>query len=1049
MLGRRKRALALAACALVAIAVALVVGRGGGSAPVSAGINTSKTAADPDAAGGSQTRYGDPVTAAEAYEAASRTYPANVIPPAVADRAESTFHKIDTQTRDFERHGGFGHDNWQPYGPLTDAFEPGVLAFAGAPGTTASRITAMLISPTCGRDGCRMWVGAAGGGVWRTNNALARNPNWRYVSDELEQNSVGALTLDPTDPSGDTIYLATGEGNRCTSGCESGVGLYKSTDAGNHWRKLPDACVGPTCVTPGRDAFLGRGINRVVVDPTNARHIFVGSTQGVRGLSHVIGNGGQVRLEPGANPVGLYESTDGGNTFTMTWNGNDPSSLGITDVELDPQNPTTVYASAYDQGLWRRSPANDGASAFLQVFAPQFPTGDGRDRTTIAITVKNGKTRVYLGDGARNAAGRLGPTAANFWRVDDANQPAAALLASQTTGSATPDPATHQYPAFYSGWQKLTSSDPSNPYFPTIDYCTAQCWYDNELYSPAGMPDTIYVLGSYGYGELPCNTKGVGCGIGRSNGRAVLYSDTAGDPDAAHADRTFNDMTYDDQENGGDWCALGFAGLSDCTHAHDAIHPDEHTIVINPSNPSQFFEGSDGGVARTDGSYSDQSDECSENRGAGETPLNAASLAACKRLLSRVPSTVEHINKNLSETLQFENVAINPALSCEVMGGTQDNGTWTNYGGCPRGTWPQTIYGDGGNSGYDATQPTWRWNEFTSAFTDSNFRNGDPTKWVIASAPLVNSGEAVAFYWPQAGDPNPVPGTHPIYSGLQHVWRTWAFGAGTPDRVPQDTTPNIAFYEANCQEFTVTGDTAGCGDYQPLGGPQGTDQPGDLTGAVYGSDRTGGSLSWIARDRADHGTIWAATSAGRVFVTHNGDVVDPKAVLWHRIDNPSSPTRFPSGIYPDPRDPTHAWIAYSGYNAATPDTPGHVFDVREGGTAAGSGVFVNLNVERGTSAFPTPTNSGDLPVVDIVRDDAQHALYVATDFGVLRGEHDGRGRWTVSLNVPRMEITHLAISPSSRAPTCTASRHCQRILYAATHSQGIWKLRLRGGKHEH
>lgn len=1049
MLSRRKRMIALAACMLLALAIALLLGRGGGSTPVSASLSPSKTAMDPDAAGGSQTRYGDPVTAAEAYDAASRTYPANVIPPSVTERAAATFQKIDTQTRDFERAGGGGHDNWQLYGPRTDAFQPGVLAFSGANNTTASRITALLISPRCGDGGCRAWAGTAGGGVWRTENALASNPEWKYVSDDLAQNSVGALTLDPTDPTGDTIYLGTGEGNRCTSGCESGVGLYKSTDAGNHWQALADACVGPTCVTPGKDAFLGRGINRVVIDPTNPSHIFVGSARGVRGLSHVIGNGGQVRLEPGANPVGLYESTDGGQTFTMAWNGNDPSSFGVTDVELDPQNPATVYASAYDQGLWRRSPANDGSTAFMQVFKPQFPTGDGRDRTTIAITVKNGKTRIYLGDGARNGGGRLGATAANFWRVDDANQPAATLLASQTTGSTTPDPATHQYPAFYAGWQKLTSSNPTNPYFPTIDYCTAQCWYDNELYTPAGMPDTIYVLGSYTYGEVPCNTKGVGCGNGRSNGRAVIYSDTAGDPSAADGDRTFTDMTVDDQERPGDWCALGYAGLSDCTHAHDSIHPDQHSFAINPSNPTQFLEGSDGGVVRTSGTFTDQSDECNENRSLGEQPLTPGNLVACKRLLSRVPTLIDHVNKNLSTTLQFENVAINPALSCQVMGGTQDNGTWTNVPGCPRNTFDQTIYGDGGNAGYDATEPTWRFNEFTSGFSDSNFRDGDPQKWVITSAPLVNSGEAVAFYWPQTGDPNPAPGTHPIYSGLQHVWRTWAFGAGTPGAVPQDTTPNIAFYEAHCPEFTTGGDDPACGDYQPLGGPQGANTPGDLTGTVYGTDRTGGSMSWVARDRADHGTIWAATSAGRVFVTHNGDATDPATVTWHRIDNATSPTRFPSGIYPDPADPGHAWIAYSGYNATTPSTPGHVFDVREGGALPGSGVFTNLNVERGTAAFPTPTGTGDLPVVDIVRDDAQHDLYVATDFGVLRGEHDGRGRWTVSLNVPRMEITHLAIQPSARDATCTATHHCRRILYAATHSQGIWQLHLRGGEHEH
>ena len=154
------------------------------------------------------------------------------------------------------------------------------------------------------------------------------------------------------------------------------------------------------------------------------------------------------------------------------------------------------------------------------------------------------------------------------------------------------------------------------------------------------------------------------------------------------------------------------------------------------------------------------------------------------------------------------------------MGGTQDNGTWSNNSGCDRNTFNQVIYGDGGNAGYDATNATWRSNEFTGRFGDSNFRNGDPEKWVITSAPLVNSGEAFSFYWPQIGDPNPVPGTHPIFSGGKHVWRTWAFGAGHTS-VPQQTTPDIAYYEANCPEFTTFGGDANCGDYQPLGGAAG------------------------------------------------------------------------------------------------------------------------------------------------------------------------------------------------------------------------------------
>ena len=90
-------------------------------------------------------------------------------------------------------------------------------------------------------------------------------------------------------------------------------------------------------------------------------------------------------------------------------------------------------------------------------------------------------------------------------------------------------------------------------------------------------------------------------------------------------------------------------------------------------------------------------------------------------------------------------------------------------------------------------------------------------------------------------------------------------------------------------------------------------------------------------------------------MTHNADATDPATVVWHRIDNATSPTRFPSSIYPDPANPGHAWVGYSGYNAATPTTPGHVFDVQEGGTAPGSGVFRNLNVESCTRSHPDST----------------------------------------------------------------------------------------------
>src|SRR5207249_597469 len=550
-------------------------------------------------------------------------------------------------------------------------------------------------------------------------------------------------------------------------------------------------------------------------------------------------------------------------------NGNNPNSFGVTDVGLDPLDPTTVYASAFDQGVWRRSPSLDGTSsptAFKQVFAPQFP-GGGVDRTMFAATVQNNKTRIYLTDGTAASSNPLASNAANFWRTDNAGLTAAALLASQAAGSTVP-PDTTVGPQVYNGWQKLSSNTTASPYYATINFCTGQCWYDENVYTPAGLPDTVYVIGSYNYGEQPCNTKGVGCGSGRSNGRAVLYSTTAGDPESVTpvnstpTTRTFTDLTYDMQNTPASWCGLGAAfeetfgpvspGFT-CLWAPNNIHPDQHTIVVNPSNPTQIFEGSDGGVIRTDGAFGDLSFRCNSNERAG---LGAASLNNGKRLLSRAPNLIPPIDKN--------------------------------------------------------------------------FENGDPTKWVAIWWPLATSGEAVGFYWPQIGDPNPPSGAHPIFSGLQHVWRSWAFGAGAnPTAVPQNTTPDIANYEANCPELNSFGQP-GCGDFQPLGGAVGSNNPGDLTGTVYGSDRTGGAISWLARNKADHGTLWATTSAGRIFVTHNADASNPASVSWHRIDNATSPTRFPSSIYPDPANVNHAWITYSGYNATTPTVPGHVFEALEG-----------------------------------------------------------------------------------------------------------------------
>ena len=493
-----------------------------------------------------------------------------------------------------------------------------------------------------------------------------------------------------------------------------------------------------------------------------------------------------------------------------------------------------------------------------------------------------------------------------------------------------------------------------------INYCTGQCWYDNFVHSPAGYPDVVYLLGSFDY-----NQKFAGL----SNARAVLLSTDGGS--------TWSDMTQD----------------SDPHHA-EFTHPDQHAIVTNPNNPFQYWEGSDGGVVRSDGNFADISYKC-DQRG-----LSPAAVAYCKSLLYRVPNQLFSLNEGFS-TLQFQSLSVSSKRpQNNLQGGTQDNGTFQYTGSSL--VWYQEMYGDGGQSGFNSADDGLRFNTFTGQANDVNFRNGDPTKWVIASGAILSSPEGSYFYPPVTADPNPANGGT-IFQGSFSVWRT------------QDWAGNRDYLETNCPEFTTSAANPACGDFVKIGPPGATDLT-DTFAINYGADRRGGAVAAIERAPSNTGTLWAATGTGRVFISTNADA-SASSVIWQRIDQTSTndPGRFPTSIYVDPANPNHAWISYSGYNGTTPAQPGHVFEVTwTGAVATWAGV--------GLSSQP------NLPVTDLVRDDLTGTLYAANDFGVMK--YDGTSWSVAGQGLPMVEVPGLTIVPS------------QRLLYAATHGRSIWKMQL-------
>ncbi len=848
-----------------------------------------------------------------------------------------------------------------------------------------------VIDPNCSAASCRYWIANAGGGVWRTDNVLAPQPEWKFLSPDFEHNNTAALELDPNDPTSNVLYAGTGEPNICRSGCIAGVGMYKSADGGDHWK-------GPL----GAQYFSGRGIGSIQVKPGDSSTIFVASgAQGSRGMSSTCCNGMDRGANiPGAPHFGLWRSTDGGETFTLVSQGNATNCMDHTPTEVflgqtacsprgarrvvfDPTDPNTVYASFFAKGIWR-SNSNGDPGTWTQIFAPLAPpidpaSGAGVERDEFdVVALPNGDTRMYVG------AGGGGSLAARFYRSD-----------SVRTGTPT--------------FTNLTNATSQG-------YCDPQCNYDNYVYVPkkadgsAWDADTVYLLGSNAYGESPS---------GASNGRAVLLSTDAG--------ASFTDMTYDD---------------ADDLQPH-GIHPDQHSIVTNPANWRQFLETSDGGVIRSNGNFVDDSGDCTTVH-----HLSGSNLALCQTLTRRIPERLQSINKGLN-TLHFYEVTFNPNRPGELAGGAQDNGSWMREPGTK--TWIETFVADGGYASFDAVDPNYSTSESQGGSIRSLddprnqqavFRISD-TLLTTGAAPFRYNREQAAFSAPTMFHPTV---SKLLFTGREHVFRS--LNGGVNPAFP------YAKVKQHCNSWTGDHDIDENGTYQPaidvcddwkamgdpghLGrltyGPDALCPPVGSPGSPWtvpcpppypwGTDRSGGLISTIGLAASDRNVVWAATSFGRIFVTTNAGAADPSTIAWNRIDTTSSvaPPRYPTDIYVDPTNPDHAYISYSGYNAVTPATPGHVFEVWYD-PSAGTATFTNLDGSG-------PYALGDLPVGTIQRDEKKGTLYVGTDFGVVRRVGPNTGWTPVMPGLPTTTVPYLRIDQENR------------VMYVTTHGFGAWSLKL-------
>ena len=177
------------------------------------------------------------------------------------------------------------------------------------PALTSGRVGDFAVNPD---NHAEYYVAVCSGGVWKTTNA---GTTYDPVFDSEGSYSIGCVTMDPRNS--DVVWVGTGENNSQRS-VSYGDGLYKTVDGGKSWENvgLEDS----------------QHIGMILVDPRDSDVVYV-AAQGP------LWNAGGDR--------GLYKTTDGGATWERILHVSDDT--GISEVHMDPRDPDTLYAVAYQR----------------------------------------------------------------------------------------------------------------------------------------------------------------------------------------------------------------------------------------------------------------------------------------------------------------------------------------------------------------------------------------------------------------------------------------------------------------------------------------------------------------------------------------------------------------------------------------------------------------------------------------------------------------------------------------------------------------------------
>ena len=155
------------------------------------------------------------------------------------------------------------------------------------------------------------YFGAAGGGVWKTENG---GRSWENISDGFFGGSIGAIEVAKSDRN--VIYVGGGE-KTVRGNVSSGYGVWKTENAGKTWSRA--------------GLKNSRHIPRIITHPKDYNTVYAA----------VLGN-----IYKPTEDRGVYKSTDGGKSWKKVLFSNAQS--GAVDLTMDPNNPRILYASTWN-----------------------------------------------------------------------------------------------------------------------------------------------------------------------------------------------------------------------------------------------------------------------------------------------------------------------------------------------------------------------------------------------------------------------------------------------------------------------------------------------------------------------------------------------------------------------------------------------------------------------------------------------------------------------------------------------------------------------------